>query len=98
MTPKQYKKLKEIGILSKEYELINGYLDMMGYSPYQDGAGDYGIRRLRDGKGRLISEIRINDMIPIRGEYPNFQFYDIIQDEIIGIDYLAILNTMDRLQ
>lgn len=98
MTPKQYKKLKESGVIDKEYTTIDTYLDMMGYSPYQDGAGDYGIRRLRDGKGRLISEIRINDMIPIRGEYPNFQFYDIIQDEIIGIDYLAILNTMDRLQ
>jgi len=87
MTPKQYKKLKESGVIDKEYTTIDTYLDMMGYSGYQDGLGKYGIRRLISSDGRLISEVIIYDMIEIRGEYPNYQFYDILNDCVIGIDY-----------
>jgi hypothetical protein len=92
MTERQYKILTYHGILDKEYEIIDKILDIMGYSEYQDGTGDYGVRRLRNNQGDLISEVLINDMHAIRGEYPDFQFYDRVKDEIIGFDYTKILN------
>jgi len=92
MTEQQYKKLTYHGILDKEYEVIDKILNVLGYSEYQDGTGDYGVRRLINNQGTLISEVVINDMCAIRGEYPDFQFYDRVKDKIIGFDYSKIFN------
>ena len=92
MTEQQYKVLISHGILDKEYEVIDKILDILGYSEYQDGTGDYGVRRLINNQGTLISEVVINDMCAIRGEYPDCQFYDRVKDEIIGFNYSKILN------
>ena len=68
MTEQQYKILIYHGILDKEYKLIDKILNVLGYSEYQDGTGDYGVRRLINNQGTLISEVVINDMCAIRGE------------------------------
>ena len=87
MTPKQFKKLKESGVIDKEYELINGYLDEIGYSPYKQGPGNYGVRELKNKEGDIIGAVIINRMVDTEGEYPNYQFYDIANHCVIGIDY-----------
>ena len=61
--------------IDQQYKVIDDYLDVLGFSPYQDGSGDYGERRLWIDD--VLYRIWIHDMVGDywSNEYPDNQFY-----------------------
>jgi len=96
MTEEEY--LHKKTTLDKQYDELSSLMDVMGYSKYQDGTGDYGTRRLFV-KGALVSTIRILDMVPVFNDYPDGQFLNVEKDcWINGKDdlYSAAMNFNDK--
>ena len=67
--------------LKEQYKELMAAMDELGFSEYQDGAGDFGERRFRRtvGKDILLFNVFVMDMEEdYYGDTPENQFYGII--------------------
>lgn len=101
MTEEQYR-LKE-SEFDRNYDDVNLVLDKYGFDDYNDGAGDYGERRLYEDLGvnknpryKIKHTIIIKDMTPCYydNEYPDYQFThkETGQEFNTVIEFLTIIN------